>query len=61
MNKNWSTCAKTEAQYMSNEGMLDGCQIITHVVDGIDISSENYRNTDTDDRADAGSDMSGLP
>jgi hypothetical protein len=46
MNEDWKEwCAHVqniEAQYMSNEGILDeGFEIVIHVVDDIDASSEN--------------------
>jgi hypothetical protein len=50
MNENWKkmcTVQNIEDQYMSNEGILDILEIVIHVGDGIDASSENDRSTDT--------------
>jgi hypothetical protein len=42
-----------EAQYLSNEGILDeGLEIVIYVGDDIDARSENASSTDTGDEAD---------
>jgi hypothetical protein len=47
---------------MSNEGILDeGLEIVIHVGDDIDASSENDSSTDTVDEADDDGEMSDLP
>jgi hypothetical protein len=52
----------TEAQNMSNEGILDeGLEIEIHVADGIDASSENDSGSCTGDEADDSGKTSGLP